>query len=157
MPTSRRSFTGRGDFGGDSAVPPLGTVQAILEPSRLAGAGVDSGAVRVRFADRRLYVDSLRVAQSGLVTTGSGSLGWVRGTRGQLALDFDADSLNALDPLVGWLAGGAPDALNDPGGGGAGDAPLGGSARVVLRREGSLDSLGLDARASAERLAGAAV
>src|SRR5436309_1834603 len=152
-PPSRLSFTVRGDVVGDSAVPPLGTVQAILEPSRLAGAGVDSGAVRVRFADRRLYVDSLRVAQSGLVTTGSGSLGWVRGTRGQLALDFDADSLNALDPLVGWLAGGAPDALNDPGGEVAENAPLAGSARLLLRLEGSLDSRGLEARASAERLA----
>ena len=152
-PPSRLSFTARGDFVGDSAVPPLGTVQVILEPSQLAGAGVDSGAVRVRFADRRLYVDSLRVAQSGLVTTGSGSLGWTRGTRGQVALDFDADSLNALDPLVRWLAGGASDALGDPGGGGAGSAALAGSARVLLRLEGSLDSLGLDARASVERLA----
>src|SRR5207247_451273 len=33
-PPSRLSFTVRGDFVGDSAVPPLGTVQAILEPSR---------------------------------------------------------------------------------------------------------------------------
>src|SRR5207245_297202 len=136
-PSSRLSVTVHAEFAGDSAVPPLGAVQAILEPSRLAGAGVDSGAVRVRFADRRLYVDSLRVAQSGLVTTGSGSLGWARGTRGQLALDFDADSLNALDPLVGWLAGGAPDALNDPGGEVAENAPLAGSARLLLRLEGS--------------------
>src|SRR2546426_1998928 len=151
-PPSRLSFTVRGDFAGDSAVPPLGTVQAVLEPSRVAGAGVDSGAVRVRFADRRPYVDSLRVAQSGLITTGAGSLGWTRGARGQLALDCDADSLNALDPLLGWLAGGAPDALNDPGGEVAGNAPLAGSARVLLRLEGSLDSLGLDARASVERL-----
>src|SRR6266550_1593450 len=85
-PPSRLSLSLRGDFAGDSAVPPLGTVQAIVEPSQLAGAGVDSGAVRVRFADRRLYVDSLRVAQAGLITTGSGSLGWTRGTGGQLAL-----------------------------------------------------------------------
>src|SRR5437867_4343996 len=154
-PPSRLSFTVRADFAGDSAVPPLGTVQAILEPSRLAGAGVDSGAVRVRFADRRLYVDSLRVAQPGLIATGSGSLGWARGTRGQLALDFDADSLNVLDPLVGWLAGagGAPDALNDPGGEVAENAPLAGSARLLPRLQGPLGSIGLDARASAERLA----
>ena len=152
-PPSRLNFTVRGDFVGDSAVSPLGTVRATLEPSQLAGAGVDSGAVHLRFADRRLYVDSLRVAQSGLVTTGSGSLGWTRGTRGQLALDFDADSLNALDPLVRWLAGGAPDALSDAGGEVAGNAPLAGAARVLLRLEGSLDSLGLDARASVERLA----
>ncbi len=152
-PPSRLNFTVRGDFVGDSAVSPLGTVRATLEPSQLAGAGVDSGAVHLRFADRRLYVDSLRVAQSGLVTTGSGSLGWTRGTRGQLALDFDADSLNALDPLVRWLAGGAPDALSDAGGEVAGNAALAGAARVLLSLEGSLDSLGLDARASVERLA----
>src|SRR5438094_932802 len=150
-PPSRLSLTLRGDFAGDSAVPPLGTVQAIVEPSQLAGAGVDSGAVRVRFADRRLYVDSLRVAQAGLITTGSGSLGWTRGTGGQLALDFDADSLNALDPLVGWLAGGAPDAAADPGGQDAGDAPLSGAARVSITLKGSLDSLGFEARASVAR------
>src|SRR5436190_5554339 len=152
-PPSRLSLTLRGDFAGDSAVPPLGTVRAIVEPSQLAGAGVDSGALRVRFADRRLYVDSLRVAQAGLITTGSGSLGWTRGTGGQLALDFDADSLNALDPLVGWLAGGAPDAPADPGGQDAGNAPLAGAARVLFTLKGSLDSLGFEARASVERLA----
>src|SRR5207249_307023 len=157
-PPSRLSFSLRGDFEGDSAVPPLGNLQAALEPSQLAGAGVDSGAVRVRFADRRLYVGSLRSTQSGLITTGSGSLGWGRGTGGQLALDFGADSLTALDPLVAWLGGASPDALDDPGrgGGGGGDArntPLAGTARVLLTLEGSLDSLGLDARASVERLA----
>ena len=152
-PPSRLNFTVKGGFSGDSAAPPLGSVQATLEPSRLAGAGLDSGAVRVRFADRRLYVDSLRIAQSGLITTGSGSLGWMRGVRGQLALDFDADSLNALDPLLGWLTGGAPDAPTDPGEEVAVNAPLAGSARVLLRLEGSLDSLALDARASVERLA----
>jgi len=152
-PPSRLNFTVKGGFSGDSAGAPLGSVQATLEPSRLAGAGLDSGAVRVRFADRRLYVDSLRIAQSGLITTGSGSLGWMRGVRGQLALDFDADSLNALDPLLGWLTGGAPDAPTDPGEEVAVNAPLAGSARVLLRLEGSLDSLALDARASVERLA----
>jgi len=153
-PPSRLNFTVRADFSGDSAVPPFGTVHAILAPSQLAGAALDSGAVRVRLADQRLYVDSLRVAQPGLITTGSGSLGWTRGTRGQLALDFDADSLNVLDPLLRWLTGGSPDAPGDPGGGGvAGNAALAGSARLHLRLEGSLDSLGLDARASVERLA----
>src|SRR3989449_262984 len=151
-PPSRLNFTIRADFAGDSAVPPFGTVQAILEPSRLAGAGIDSGAVHVRFADRRLYVDSLRIAQPGLITTGSGSLGWTRGARGPLALDFDAGSLNVLGPLGRWLAGGAPDAPADPGGEVEGTAPLAGSAHLLLRLQGSLDSLGLDARATVERL-----
>src|SRR3989454_1214909 len=77
-PPSRLSLSLRGEFAGDSAVPPLGTVQAIVEPSQLAGAGVDSGAVRVRFAHRPLCVDSFRVRPGGLITPGSRSLGGAR-------------------------------------------------------------------------------
>jgi translocation and assembly module TamB len=95
------------------------------------------------------------VVQPGLVTTGSGSLGWSRGTRGALELDFDADSLHPLESLVSWLADGGGEA-----GGGSetvadgkhGGRPLAGAARVLLRIEGSLDSLGLHARATGERL-----
>ena len=159
VPPSRLTFTLRGDVAGDSAVPPVGTVHALLEPSQLAGASLDSGAVSVRFADRRLYVDSLRVTLAGLVTTGAGSLGWSRDSRGLLALDLDADSLGTIDPLVAWLASGgggggggsAGDASDDPADGKA--TPLAGTARVALRLDGSLDSLGLEARASVERLA----
>src|SRR5256885_14195161 len=50
-PPSRLSFTAQGDFVGDSAVPPLGTVQALLEPPLLAVAGVDPRALSVRLAD----------------------------------------------------------------------------------------------------------
>src|SRR5947208_1184339 len=46
-PSSRLSFTIHAEFAGDCAVPPLGAVQAILEPSLFAGAGLDSGAVGV--------------------------------------------------------------------------------------------------------------
>jgi translocation and assembly module TamB len=150
-PPSRLGFTLRADVAGDSGVAPTGTIAATLGPSLFAGTGLDSGGVRLRFADRRLYVDSFRIAQAGLITTGSGSLGWTRGTHGQLALDFDADSLNALNPLVSWLAG--------SGGAGAADPPpemsppLAGSARLQLTLEGALDSLSIEARASVERLA----
>ena len=163
VPHSRLNLSVRGDVVGDSANPPAGAVTVALGQSEFAGAVVDSGGgARLRFADRRLYVDSLRIAQAGLTATGSGSLGWTRGTRGQLALDFDADSLNALDSLVAWLAGGASGsvaAAGDPPGdaphsaGGADVGVLGGSARLVLTLEGSLDSLGVDARASVERFA----
>src|SRR5439155_1624698 len=37
VPPSRLTFTLRGDVAGDSAVPPVGTVHALLEPSQLAG------------------------------------------------------------------------------------------------------------------------
>src|SRR5438552_12236470 len=127
---------------GDSGVAPSGAVTVLLGPSLLAGVGLDSGALRLRLADRRLYVDSLRLAQPGFVTTGSGSLGWARGASGQLALDFDADSLSAIDSLMTWLAGRDSAARADPDPGPM--RPLTGSARVVATLGGSLDSLGVE-------------
>jgi TamB, inner membrane protein subunit of TAM complex len=163
-PHSRLNLTLRGGViaeggggGADSAGRPAGAVTVALGQSEFAGAGLDSGGAHLRFADQRVYVDSLRIVQAGLVTTGSGSLGWTRGTRGQLALDLDADSLNALDSLVTWLAGPPPPAADDPPPAparrGGGDWALSGAARMVLTVEGSLDSLGVDARASVERFA----
>ncbi|HYT05910.1 MAG TPA: translocation/assembly module TamB domain-containing protein [Gemmatimonadales bacterium] len=145
-PESRLSFTAAASFTGDSAGPPAGALSATLSPSSFVGAALDSGRAIVRFADRRVYLDSLRITQPGLITTGTGSLGWARGTRGALALDFDADSLRALDSLASWLAG------SDTAAAAAGDRTLSGAAHVLLTLEGSLDSLAFDARASAERL-----
>ena len=149
-PPSRLGFTLRGAVTGDSGVAPSGAVTALLGPSLFAGVGLDSGALRLRLADRRLYVDSLRLAQSGLVTTGSGSLGWTRGTSGQLALDVAADSLSAVDSLVTWLVQRDTTARTDPDPGP--NRPLAGSARVVATLGGSLDSLGVDVRASVDRV-----
>src|SRR5437899_3180143 len=162
-PDSRLTFSVDASVTGDSAVPPAGTLRAALGPSFLAGSPLDSGAALLRFADRRVYVDSLRVAQPGLITTGSGSLGWTRGTRGTLALDFDADSLSSVDSLVAWITGAggtgagpgeAGTAAADPPGdeGREGAEMLSGSARVALMLQGALDSLGLEARASGERV-----
>src|ERR1043166_3999721 len=131
-------------------VAPSGAVTAILGPSLFAGVGLDSGALRLRFADRRLYVDSLRLALPGLVTTGSGSLGWTRGTSGQLALDVDADSLSAIDSLVTWLVRRDTAARADPDP--VASRPLPRPARVVATLGGSLDSLGVDVRASVDRV-----
>jgi len=150
-PPSRLGFTLRADFAGDSDVAPTGAIAATLGPSLFAGTGLDSGVARVRFADRRVYVDTFRIAQAGLITTGSGSLGWTHGTRGQLALDFDADSLNALNPLLSWLAGTGSAGTANPAP--ETSRPLAGAARLQLTLEGALDSLGIEARASVERLA----
>ena len=152
-PPSRLGLTLRGALTGDSGVAPSGAVTALLGPSLFAGAGLDSGALRLRLADRRVYVDSLRLAQPGLVTTGSGSLGWTRGASGQLALDFDADSLSAIDSLVTWLAQRDNAARADPDPDPRPNRPLVGSARVVATLGGSLDSLGVDVRASVDRVA----
>jgi translocation and assembly module TamB len=144
-PPSRLAFTVTGSVAGDSAQPPVGDVAVSLGPSFFAGSVVDTGSARLHFADRRLYVEALRLQQPGLSTRGSGSIGWARPARGALFLDFDADSLSVLDSLVTWLAG--------PGV--AGPTPeekLTGSARVLLTLDGALDSLAVDARATATNL-----
>jgi hypothetical protein len=154
-PPSRLGLTLRGSLTGDSGIAPSGAVTARLGPSLFAGVGLDSGALRLRLADRRVYVDSLRLVQPGFVTSGSGSLGWTRGASGQLALDVDADSLSSIDSLLTWLvqrdnpSRGDPDPPSDRGP----NHPLDGSARVVATLGGSLDSLGIDVRASVDRVA----
>src|SRR5439155_34014 len=86
----------------------------------------------------------LRLVQPGLITTGGGTLGWTRGDRGTLALDFDADSLNSLDSLLSWVTGSDMTARGDPGDpDNRGVRPLAGAARVLVSLEGSLDSLAL--------------
>jgi len=145
VPDSRLSFKATASFAGDSGVPPVGALSATLAPSLVKGTPLDSGRAVLRFADRRVYVDSLRIAQPGLISAGAGSLGWQHGTSGSLALDFAADSLGALDAWVGWVAGSAPgEAADGPG--------VAGSAHVLVTLQGSLDSVAVDARASGERL-----
>src|SRR6266508_4237589 len=152
-PTSRLAFTVTGSLGAgsDGATPPTGGLTAVLRPSLFAGTVVDTGTVQLHFADRRVYVESLRLEQPGLVTRGSGSLGWERPAQGTLSLAFDAASLSGLDSLVTWLAGPAPATTPAPEEerGGA----LTGSARVLLTLDGALDSVAVEARVNATNLA----
>jgi len=144
-PPSRLSLTVSGSVVGDSVNPPVGGLTVALAPSFFAGSVVDSGAARIRFGDGRLYVESLLLQQPGLLTRGSGSLGWERPSRGSLALDIDADSLSVLDSLATWIAG--------PGlAGPTPDEALRGSARVLLTLDGSLDSIAVEGRATATDL-----
>jgi len=145
-PVSRLTAAVQGTWEEDSGVPPLGALAATVKASVVAGAPIDSGRAVLRLADGRVYVDSLRVLQPGLVTTAGGALGWRRPVTGVLSADFDADSLNALDSLLGWLVG--PDVAAATGG----PRSLRGSARVALAIEGALDSLAFDARATIEQV-----
>lgn len=144
-PASRLTFTLSGSVAADSAVPPFGAVTATLEPSVLAGAVLDSGVAQLRFADGRLHLDSLRLAQSGLITSGSGSLGWDRSAAGALVLELDADSLSTLDSLVGWLAGAKAIAV-------APGEVLAGRMRATVTLSGSIDSIAVEARVRGENL-----
>lgn len=144
-PQSRLSFSVAGSIAQDSGAPPVGALTAGLAPSLVAGSPIDTGQVAVRFAGGRMLVDSVRVSQMGLFTTGSGSLGWRRPDDGSMSFTFDADSLNALDSLVAWIAG--PDPATTVRG-----RSLRGMARVRLTLTGALDSLALDTRVSAANL-----
>src|SRR5206468_2234418 len=80
-PASLLTFSVEGSVVADGALPPVGALRARVAPSLFAGTPLDSGVAVVRFAERHLYVDSLRLAQPGLITTGSGALGWTAGAR----------------------------------------------------------------------------
>jgi len=108
----------------------------LLAPSLFAGTIIDSGATKVRFAEGKLLVDSLRLQQPGLLTSGRGALGWQRPDRGTLTVDFDADSLGVLDSLVTWIAG--PNAASA-----FSEDKLKGSAQVRMSLDGALDSLSI--------------
>jgi translocation and assembly module TamB len=141
-PPSRLNLTVSGDAVGDSVTPPSGAFAAKLAPSLFAGTVIDSGATKMHFSDGRLWVDSLRLQQPGLLSSGSGSVGWKRPDKGSLVFNFDADSLIVLDSLVTWLAGpqytGQTDAPEDR---------LRGVAHVELTLAGALDSLSIGADA----------
>jgi translocation and assembly module TamB len=140
-PPSRLTFTATGSVEADSGTKPIGQLSVMLAPSFFAGTIIDSGATKIRFADGRLYVDSLRLQQPGLFTSGRGSLGWQRPDNGTLTFDFDADSLSVLDSLATWFAG--PNVAIA-----SSEAKLKGSARVRLTLDGALDSMSIggDAR-----------
>src|SRR5712664_4181340 len=140
-PPSRLTFTATGTVAADSVTKPIGQLSVMLAPSLFAGTIIDSGATKFRFAEGRLYVDSVRLQQPGLFTSGRGSLGWQRPDNGTLTVDFDADSLSVLDSLATWFAG--PNVATA-----SSETKLKGSARVRLTLDGALDSLSIggDAR-----------
>ena len=139
-PPSRLTFTATGSVAADSVTKPIGDLSVLLAPSLFAGTIIDSGATKVRFAEGKLFVDSLRLQQPGLLTSGRGSFGWQRPDRGTLTFDFDADTLGVLDSLVTWLAG--PNAASA-----FSEDKLKGSAQVRATLDGALDSLSIGADA----------
>src|SRR5436190_5007047 len=139
-PPSRLTFMATGSVAADSVTKPTGDLSVLLAPSLFAGTIIDSGATKVRFAEGKLFVDSLRLQQPGLLTSGRGSLGWQRPDHGTLTFDFDADTLGVLDSLVTWLAG--PNAASA-----FSEDKLKGSAQVRATLDGALDSLSVGADA----------
>ena len=144
-PPSRLTFSATGTVAGDSTTTPTGAFSVAVAPSLFSGTIIDSGATQMHFADGKLYVDSLRLQQPGLLTHGSGSLGWRRPDRGTLVFGFAADSLSVLDSLLTWIAGPQATAAGE---GSTPEEKLKGSAQVRVTLDGALDSMsfGGDAR-----------
>ncbi len=133
-PPSRLTFTAGLDVQADSGAPIDGAAQLTLAPSHLVDTPLDSGRVDVRFTAERIVVDSLRLTQPGLRTTGRGSLGVSAPAGGELRLELDADSLAPLDSLVRWAAHRLSLSVDT-------GAALRGDARATLVLGGALDSL----------------
>jgi len=145
-PPSSLNVTIQGSFEIDSAgIAPVGDVLARLASSRVAGTTLDSGVVHARFSDSRMQLDTVWLRQPGLITEGTGALGWRRPAAGEVLLTLDADSLNRLDSLVAWLGGTGNDTTR---------AVLdNGAVLAHLRLAGALDSLAIGGLGEVQRLA----
>ena len=148
-PASRLNVTVSGTADTDSGAPNAGRLALRLTPSIVAGTPLDSGIALIRFDPRRLEVDSLYLAQAGVVTTGSGALPWARGeveegvggqepSGGGLRFDVAADTLSALDSLLAWAVGET--------------APVRGAAHASVALSGAFDSVAVAAEARARHL-----
>ncbi len=145
-PPSRLNVTATVTLDADTTgTPPMGEVALRLAPSHIAGTPLDSGALRLRFGDGMVHVDTVWLRQPGLITDGAGTLGWRRPRAGETLLTFDADSLSTVDSLVSWLSGTWRDTAR---------AVLASGAAVVhLRVAGALDSLAIGGIGTLEHLA----
>jgi translocation and assembly module TamB len=144
-PASHLSLAMTGTLVRDSAAAPVGALHATLSRSSVIGIVLDTGRAVVHMAGGQVYLDTLRIGQPGLVTTGSGALGWERPNRAVVSFDFNADSLNSLDSLMAWIVG--PDTEPKPA-----TRALRGAAHVLLTLDGALDSLTIEARGTTEHL-----
>lgn len=144
-PPARLTGRATGSVAADSGHAPAGTVQAVIDPSMIAGAAVDGGWVGARFADNHVYVDSLLLHQPGVRVTALGDIGWRHPAGGSLIVDIEADSVDGLDSLLTWVTGAARAPDGTP-------APLIGDARASVTLDGALDSLTLTVRGSVDRL-----
>jgi len=121
---------------GDSLANLEGTTSITLDRSVASGARIFAGEARARFADGRLFIDTLFVESSAVDVVAEGALGLSAAHSDTLALRVRVDSLGGLRP---WL--------NRP----AGDT-LAGAARLEARAVGWLRGFDVDATATAEGL-----
>ena len=111
-----------------------GAASLFIERGEIDGTRIFPSRVRARFADRRLFLDTLRVESVAAAITASGAIGLTERGADSLEYQITVDSLGGLRRYVGKLTssfaspGAAPDSLS-------------GSVTVVGSITGALTSL----------------
>lgn len=111
------------DVAGDSLANLAGTTSVTLDRSLASGARIFAGEARARFADGKLFIDTLFVESSAVDIVADGALGLSAAHSDTLSVRVRVDSLGGLRP---WLNRPAGDSL-------AGSAHLDGRAIGWLR------------------------
>ena len=90
------------DVAGETAASLRGSANLALEPTTVKGVRIYQSSAKLRFADGRIAVDSLRVhTKAGtLLATGAGGIGLPHGRPDSLAFRLRIDSLGGLRPLI---------------------------------------------------------
>jgi translocation and assembly module TamB len=117
-----------------------GTAAVTLERSEFDGIRVYPSRIRARFADRRIFVDTLRIESVAATITASGALGLSERTSDSLVYHIGVDSLGGIRRYVSKLTSAWAEQ-----GAGAIDS-LGGSLTLLGTARGSLTELDIAGR-----------
>src|SRR6185437_10520349 len=125
------------DVTGGTVASLRGAANLALEPTTVKGVRVYQSSAKLRFADGRIAVDSLRVHTKAatLVATSAGGIGLPHGRPDSLTFRIEIDSLGGLRPLL---------ASSDSGAAPSGDVALdslAGKIDIEGMLKGTLDAL----------------
>ncbi|MGH7670696.1 MAG: hypothetical protein ACRENQ_14520, partial [Gemmatimonadaceae bacterium] len=88
------------DVSGDSLADLVGSASVSLERSEFDSVHVFSSRARLRFADGRVHLDTLRLETSAAMLTANGALGLHAGVVDSLSYAITVDSLGGLRPFL---------------------------------------------------------
>lgn len=110
-----------------------GTVEMALDRTTIEGVRVAPAELKLRFADGRMLIDSLRLRTDAFrVVEARGGIGLPGGTADSLRFRVEVDSLGGLRPLISTVDSAAR------------SDSLSGSARIIGVARGTFDALALD-------------
>ncbi len=131
------------DVAGDSLANLRGSVGLHVDRSVVDSVRVFPSVARLHFADRRMFVDSLRVETAAATATATGALGLPQGASDSLHFQVEVDSLGGLRR---YLAGATAPAAATNGAAPVYADSLSGSLAITGWAKGRLDSLDVAGR-----------